>query len=81
MFPMIITLSSAVGVAAGWATSQSLLDLSSAQFIRGLRLFFDPWDVQFAIIKSVTFGITVTGVGCAFGYRCWPLRPDSVHYS
>ena len=69
MFPVVVTLASAVGVLAGWATSLSLLDLSSPQFVRGLRLFFEPWDVQFALIKAVTFGITVTGVGCSFGYH------------
>ena len=69
MFPMVVTLASAVGVGAGWGTSLSLLDMSSPQFVRGLRLFFEPWDVQFAMIKAVTFGITVTGVGCAFGYH------------
>jgi phospholipid/cholesterol/gamma-HCH transport system permease protein len=69
MFPMVVTLASAMGVAAGWATSLSLLDMSSPQFLRGLRLFFEPWDIQFAMIKSITFGITVTGVGCAFGYH------------
>jgi len=69
MFPMVITLSSAIGLVAGWGTALALLDLSTPQFVRGLRLFFDPWDVQFALIKSVTFGITVTGVGCFFGYH------------
>jgi phospholipid/cholesterol/gamma-HCH transport system permease protein len=69
MFPMVVTLASAVGVLAGWGTSLSLLDLSSPQFVRGLRLFFEPWDVQFALIKSVTFGIAVTGVGCSFGFH------------
>lgn len=69
MFPMVVTLASAIGVGAGWATSLSLLDMSSAEFVRGLRLFFEPWDVQFALIKSVTFGITVAGVGCFFGYH------------
>jgi phospholipid/cholesterol/gamma-HCH transport system permease protein len=69
MFPMVVTLASAIGVVAGWGTSLVLLDLSTPQFVRGLRLFFEPWDVQFALIKSVTFGITVTGVGCSFGYH------------
>ncbi len=46
-----------------------LLDMSSAEFLRGLRLLFEPWDVQFSLIKSVSFGITVTGVGCYFGFH------------
>jgi phospholipid/cholesterol/gamma-HCH transport system permease protein len=44
--------------------------MSSQEFQRGLQIFFRPWDVQFSMIKSVTFGITVTAVGCSFGYHC-----------
>ena len=46
-----------------------LLDLSSQEFLKGLRLFFDPWDVQFSMIKATSFGITVTAVGCSFGFH------------
>lgn len=69
MFPMVVILSIAIGIAAGWGTSMALLDLTSAEFSKGLRLFFDPWDVQFAAIKSVTFGMTVTSIGCSFGFH------------
>jgi len=67
MFPMVVLMANAMGIAAGWATSLSLLDMSSPEFLKGLRLFFRSWDVWFSVIKSVTFGITVTSVGCFFG--------------
>ena len=67
MFPAVVLLASGLGVAAGWATSLILLDMSSPAFLKGLRLFFESWDVWFSIIKSVTFGVTVTSVGCFFG--------------
>jgi phospholipid/cholesterol/gamma-HCH transport system permease protein len=70
MFPVVIMLANAIGIAAGWVTALSLLDMSSQEFQRGLQIFFRPWDVQFSMIKSVTFGITVTAVGCSFGYHC-----------
>ena len=41
--------------------------MSSPEFLKGLRIFFDPWDVWFSVIKSVTFGVTITAVGCSFG--------------
>ena len=69
MFPIIVILSIACGVAAGWLTALQLLDMSSAEFVKGLRLFFEPWDVWFAVIKSTSFGATVTGVGCFFGFH------------
>jgi phospholipid/cholesterol/gamma-HCH transport system permease protein len=67
MFPMVVLLANGVGIVAGWITSLYLLDVSTPEFVKGLRLFFRMWDVWFSVIKSVTFGITVTAVGCFFG--------------
>jgi phospholipid/cholesterol/gamma-HCH transport system permease protein len=69
MFPVVIVLASAMGILAGWLASLTLLDMSTADFVRGLRLFFQPWDVQFAAIKSLSFGIIVTGVGSFYGFH------------
>ncbi len=69
MFPMIIVLANAIGVIAGWGTALSLLDMSSPEFLKGLRIFFEPWDVQFSMLKAITFGVTVTAVGCSFGFH------------
>ena len=68
MFPVVVILATSVGIAAGWATSLHLLDMSTPEFMKGLRLFFEPWDVQFATIKSLSFGLTVTSIGCFFGF-------------
>lgn len=67
MFPIIVGMASALGIVAGWLTAMGMLDMTGAQFMKGVTLFFDPWDVQFAMIKSVTFGFTITAVGCFFG--------------
>lgn len=69
MFPLVIILAMAMGIGAGWVTALELLDMSSPEFIKGLRLFYEPWDVWFAIIKSLSFGAVVTGVGCFFGFN------------
>ncbi len=68
MMPVVVILACAVGIAGGWATSLQLLDMSSPEFMKGLRLFFDPYDVQFAAIKSLSFGFTITSIGCFFGF-------------
>jgi len=69
MFPFVVLLAIAMGIAAGWLTALQLLDMSSPEFIKGLRLFFEPWDVWFAVIKSVSFGAAVTGIGCFCGLQ------------
>ena len=68
MFPIVVAFADAIGVLGGWLTALQLLDMSSAEFVRGLRLFFLPFDVQFSMIKAASFGLAVTSVGCFFGF-------------
>lgn len=67
MFPIVVGLSMIAGVAAGWLASIYLLDMSSPQFVKGLRLFFLYFDVQYGLVKAASFGFAVTLVGCAAG--------------
>ncbi len=68
MFPMVMILAITVGIFGGWATALVLLDMSTPEFLKGIRLFFEPFDVQFALIKGVTFGAILTSIGCFFGF-------------
>jgi phospholipid/cholesterol/gamma-HCH transport system permease protein len=68
MFPIVVAFADAIGIAAGWITSLYLLDLSTPEFMRGVRLFFDPFDVRYSLIKATSFGLVVTAIGCFFGY-------------
>lgn len=68
MFPVVVTFAIAMGIGSGWITSLGLLEMSTPQFVRGLRLFFETFDVQFALIKSASFGLIVTGIGCFYGF-------------
>lgn len=69
MFPVVVGAAMLVGVGSGWVASIALLDLSSAQFVKGLRLFFEPFDVQYGLVKSASFGFAVTLLGCMSGMR------------
>jgi phospholipid/cholesterol/gamma-HCH transport system permease protein len=68
MFPFIVAFADAMAIIAGWITAINLLDLSTPEFVRGLRLFFTPFDVRYSLIKAATFGLVVTSVGCFFGF-------------
>ena len=68
MFPVVMVLATAAGIVAGWITSLYLLDLTTPQFVKGLRLFFETFDIQFAIIKGWSFGFAITSIGCFFGF-------------
>src|SRR5215211_6850755 len=68
MFPIVVAFADAVGVVGGWITALNLLDMSTPQFVRGLRLFFDPFDVRYSLIKAASFGLAVTSIGSFFGF-------------
>ena len=69
MFPIIVGVAMIAGVGAGWISSVLLLDLSSADFVKGLRLFFTDFDVRYGLVKSASFGMAVTLIGCMQGTR------------
>ncbi len=67
MFPIVVGLSMVAGIVAGWLASYYLLDLSSPQFVKGMRLFFEYFDVRYGLVKAASFGFAVALVGCAAG--------------
>jgi phospholipid/cholesterol/gamma-HCH transport system permease protein len=68
MFPIIVIFSNAVGITAGWITAINLLNMSTAEFVRGLRLFYEPFDITYSLIKTTSFGFLVTLIGCYQGF-------------
>jgi phospholipid/cholesterol/gamma-HCH transport system permease protein len=67
MFPVVVGAAMVVGVGAGWVASVLLLDLPSAQFLKGVRLFFDGFDVRYGVVKAASFGFAVSLIGCVAG--------------
>jgi phospholipid/cholesterol/gamma-HCH transport system permease protein len=67
MVPIVVALGIAVGIATGWLTSLWMLDLSTAEFVKGLKLLYRFKDTWFGLFKAATFGCTITLVGCAVG--------------
>jgi phospholipid/cholesterol/gamma-HCH transport system permease protein len=68
MFPVVVGAAMIMGVACGWAASALLLDVSSAEFVKGLRLFFQSFDVRYGLVKAASFGFAVTLVGSRRGF-------------
>jgi len=68
MFPIVVAFANAMGILTGWITALNLLELTTPEFVRGLRLFFEPFDIRYSLIKAASFGLAVTAVGCFFGF-------------
>jgi len=69
MFPVVVAAAILIGVSSGWFASVTLLDLTSTDFVKGLRLFFSAFDVRYGLVKSASFGFVVTLIGCIRGLR------------
>jgi phospholipid/cholesterol/gamma-HCH transport system permease protein len=67
MFPVIVAAGMLVGISTGWLASVGLLHLSTSEFVKGLRLFFQSFDVVYGLVKSASFGLVVTLVGARRG--------------
>lgn len=69
MFPVVVGAAMAMGMLAGWMASRLLLGLSTPEFLKGVRLFFDTFDVRYGLVKSASFGFAVTILACGAGLR------------
>jgi len=69
MFPVIAALAMVTGILTGWLASLVLLDLSTQEFLKGLKLFYRFKDTWYGLFKSASFGFTITLVGCIVGLR------------
>ncbi|MEX0911876.1 MAG: ABC transporter permease [Gemmatimonadota bacterium] len=69
MFPIIVIFANTVGVFSGWITAINLLDMSTEEFVRGLRLFYEPFDLTYSLIKTTSFGLIITLVGSFEGFN------------
>jgi phospholipid/cholesterol/gamma-HCH transport system permease protein len=67
MFPVVTAFAMAIGVTAGWITAVNLLDLSTPEFLKGLKLFYRFKDIWFGLVKSASFGCAVALMGCLRG--------------
>lgn len=67
MFPIVVGTAMLVGLVSGWGASLVLLDLTTPQFLKGVRLFFEPFDVRYGLVKAASFGAAVALIGCRAG--------------
>ena len=69
MVPILVIFANVIGITAGWITALNALDMTTEQFKHGLRLFYDPFDITYSVIKSTSFGLIITLLGCYQGFH------------
>ena len=67
-FPFLIIMSMGIGMTGAWAGGLSA-DVTTADFISGLRYGFNPFYITYAMIKTVFFAFIISSVSAYFGYH------------
>jgi len=67
-FPFLIIMSMGIGMIGAWAGGLSS-DITTAEFMYGLKYDFNPFYVTYAIIKTVFFAFIISSVSAYFGYH------------
>lgn len=67
MFPVVVGLAMLVGMGSGWLASLALLDMTTPQFLKGVRIFFSDFDIRYGLVKAASFGAAVSLIGCNAG--------------
>lgn len=68
IIPILVCLSACVGILGGYLASVPTEILSHGDYVRGLRSYFEPYNINLMFVKSVVFAFLITSVSCYQGY-------------
>lgn len=68
MIPLLVCLAALISITGGYLSSVYGGLLPDAEYVRGVRSFFVPYNVFMMFVKSVVFSYILTTVSCYQGY-------------
>ena len=69
MFPVVTALSMLVALGFGYVAARGIVGLTNAEFSQGVQLFYHNFDIAYGLVKSASFGLAVSFIGCVAGLR------------
>ena len=66
-FPFLVIISMGIGMFGGWLGSISV-DVTTADFLYGLKYEFNPFYITYALTKTVVFAFIITSISSYYGY-------------
>ena len=69
VFPLLIAVADLFGLLGAIIVSVDSLGMSVDDFMKGLKLEFEPLDYWFGIIKGFFFGLAITSIACFYGFN------------
>ena len=67
-FPVLVILSMSIGMIGAWIGGLSV-NVTTTDFLYGLRYEFIPFYVTYAIVKTIFFAFIVSSISSYFGYH------------
>jgi phospholipid/cholesterol/gamma-HCH transport system permease protein len=68
MLPLLTIIANATGIFAGYLIALGATDVTHNDFVSGLRLTFDRFQVVYGLIKATSFGAAISLIGTYEGY-------------
>ena len=68
MMPMLVILSTAIGLIGGWSVGAFTDIITVADYLVGVQYAFNPYFVWYGIIKSLFFAYVITSLSAYYGY-------------
>ncbi len=67
--PFLVVISMFLGIFGGWVACITSGLVSSEDYIMGVRTWFDPFTITYALIKTIVFAFLIVTVSSYHGYR------------
>jgi phospholipid/cholesterol/gamma-HCH transport system permease protein len=68
VIPILVSVAAIVSIAGGYIASVPTGIFTDAEYVKGLRSFFDSWNVVMMYVKAVVFAAILVCVSCYQGY-------------
>jgi phospholipid/cholesterol/gamma-HCH transport system permease protein len=68
MFPLLVILAMALSIIGGYLAGTLTGAVSAQEYVEGIRTDFIPYNIVFALIKSVVFAFLVSAISAFKGY-------------
>ena len=68
VIPLLVAVSAFVSIIGGYVASVPTEMLTHAEYVQGLRTYFEPERVTMMFVKAIVFAFILTSVSCYQGY-------------
>lgn len=68
LFPFLVVLSMALGITAGAFVGENTGVISMSTFEYGVQYYFEPYQVRYALQKTMVFAFLITSISSFHGY-------------